>query len=219
MPIQMLSQLALPPLVAAIPVGDVVMVAVGVGVIAFLAWRHFSARRSTPRPTAADTLAPKDRLVAMADRARQADMLERLIKEAEQVTKIAAQQLDAKSARLEKLIAEADIRITAMRAMEQAIPTPEPKPARSPSYRMIETLASPIIPASVEPERQPPIVEIPAPDSLTQRVLDMADAGRSPVEIARELEEHPGKIELMLALRSSRRGRPIPAASAPVPRT
>ena len=39
-------------------------------------------------------------------------------------------------------------------------------------------------------------------DSLTLAVYERADAGRNPIEIARELEEQVGKVELILALRS-----------------
>lgn len=40
-----------------------------------------------------------------------------------------------------------------------------------------------------------------AADPLTARVYALADEGLPPVEIARRLDQHTGKIELMLALR------------------
>ncbi len=53
--------------------------------------------------------------------------------------------------------------------------------------------------------------ETPAPvrttdpvDARTQQIYAMADEGRTPVEIASALEDQIGKIELILALRSSR---------------
>jgi hypothetical protein len=38
-------------------------------------------------------------------------------------------------------------------------------------------------------------------ESLTARVYEHADRGESPQEIARRLDEHVGKVELILALR------------------
>ena len=50
----------------------------------------------------------------------------------------------------------------------------------------------------------PEIDTLVAPrDPLTASVYEMADAGQSALDIARELDEHTGKIELILALRQS----------------
>ena len=38
-------------------------------------------------------------------------------------------------------------------------------------------------------------------DPLNQQVYDLADEGHPPVEIARRLQQHTGKVELILALR------------------
>lgn len=86
-----------------------------------------------------------------------------------------------KAAELRALIEAADERIAILRALaakEAAAPRPSP--------------VSGI-------ERKP---MAPAPlDAFTRRVYDLADSGRSPVDIASELGEHTGKIELILALR------------------
>lgn len=39
------------------------------------------------------------------------------------------------------------------------------------------------------------------PDPLTRKVYALADAGRTPLQIAQALDEQPGKVELILALR------------------
>jgi hypothetical protein len=40
-------------------------------------------------------------------------------------------------------------------------------------------------------------------DPLARAVFELADAGRTPVQIAGELNEHTGKVELILNLRKS----------------
>lgn len=64
-----------------------------------------------------------------------------------------------------------------------------------------------------EPSTDPPSVEVApfgttyfseALDPLTANVYELADRGRTPVEIARNLDEQVGKVELILALRSDR---------------
>lgn len=44
----------------------------------------------------------------------------------------------------------------------------------------------------------------PPADPQTIRIYRLADEGRSPMEIAQELDEHVGKVELILALRKAR---------------
>ena len=50
----------------------------------------------------------------------------------------------------------------------------------------------------------PPASAVPA-DPLTTTVYELADAGHGPVEIAQQLEEQVGKVELILALRGDDR--------------
>lgn len=42
----------------------------------------------------------------------------------------------------------------------------------------------------------------PAVDPATQMIYELADQGRAAIDIARELDEHIGKVELILALRA-----------------
>ncbi|MHC5001682.1 MAG: hypothetical protein ACYTJ0_01025, partial [Planctomycetota bacterium] len=91
-----------------------------------------------------------------------------------------AAQLDDKAERLEQLLADADDRLA---RLEGAV------------------IDAPVgsVPAPGTPS---PRVEPPS-DPLTCSVYRLADAGRQPVEIARELDEQVGKVELILALRES----------------
>lgn len=79
--------------------------------------------------------------------------------------------LEQKSEQIEQLLAEADERIAMLRALNHSIAESKPMP-------------------TVEPA-----------DPLTRSVYELADSGRSPVEIARKLDEQVGKVDLILALR------------------
>lgn len=119
--------------------------------------------------------------------------LERLIHDTENVTRLAAEALDERMRQLEVLIALADERLAeldkrmAAHAEEQASRTPEVR------IRPIETPR----------------------DSVMEEIYRLADEGRTPVEIARQLEEHAGKVELILALRTSRLGQRPPTSARP----
>lgn len=102
--------------------------------------------------------------------------LESLMVDIEQLAKRLGSQLDAKVIQVEKLVAEADRRIEILRNLKA---TP---PAGNDGATQAAPLTAP-------------------PDPLTQSVYDLADAGKSPPEIASETGEHLGKVELILALR------------------
>lgn len=103
--------------------------------------------------------------------------LRQMMVDLEEVTRQFSAQLDAKSRRLEKLIEEADHRIAQLGN----------GPASTSRLQPHESVEVP-----------PPVV--PA-DPLTQSVYQMADQGVQTDEIARRLDEHIGKVELILALR------------------
>jgi hypothetical protein len=105
------------------------------------------------------------------------------------------QRLDDRAARIESLLAEAKATIGRLEAM-RAAPAPEsPRPAKS---------------ARVQREQhEPPVVEVVArepvesatSDPLRASVYSLADSGADAVAIARQLDEHIGKVQLILALR------------------
>jgi DNA-binding protein H-NS len=100
-------------------------------------------------------------------------------------------QLDTRSAKLEALIREADEKIATMKSQPAAPPQnppraalqnqPPPPPAGSPF--MAESTDQPMI------------------DPRHALVYALADQGRSPKDIAQELNRPSGEIELILALR------------------
>lgn len=133
--------------------------------------RSFLARRRSGAPRPTSV---HDRVLRFGRLAREREELESLMSDVRELTRLCAAQLDSRTAKIEKLLERAE------RAASR-----------------LEGVAD--VPA-VETRRIS--VATPAPrDPHAERIFALADAGRSPVEIASELGEHVGKIELMLALR------------------
>jgi hypothetical protein len=115
--------------------------------------------------------------------------------ESEELVDLLCQRLDDRASRIESLLAEADAAIARLEAM-RAAPAPEsPRPAKS---------------ACVQREQhEPPVAEVVArgpvepttSDPLCTSVYSLADSGADPVAIAKQLDEHIGKVQLILALR------------------
>ncbi len=107
-------------------------------------------------------------------------------------------RLDERAARIESLLHDAKATIARLEALQSS--TPAPSPSRS--KRAPKNAAA-----------EPPLVEVIAPaqssvraaqspaDPLCARVYQLADSGADAVEIAKQLSEHTGKVQLILALR------------------
>lgn len=128
------------------------------------------------------------------ERVRQKDAvrgdLEQLMVEIEQLARRMSAQLDAKSIELDSLVRKADERIAELRRLTSATPAP---PAPTPPLGGDRAAAS-APPASAARSGD-------GGDPLATRVCDLASQGLTPGEIARRLDEHVGKVELILALR------------------
>ena len=157
------------------------------GVVFITAWLFMRIRKrrmeGPGHPTAREQL----------ERYRQHDGvkhdLEGLMVDIEQLAKRLGAQLDAKAMRLEKLIDDADLRISQLDT-----PLPPALPSTKP-----QTQTLPTTPDNVEAHNAP---DAPAlPDPLTAEIYALADEGLTPPQIATRLDEHTGKIELILALR------------------
>lgn len=144
------------------------------GVVLLLLTMMFSLRRRTSRNSQLD---PREKI----ERDRQTNStrndLRQMMVELEEVTRQFSAQLDAKSRRLEKLIEQADQCIAKL-SNGTSLP-----PSSSPRSQVQMPLAN------------------EQTDPLTQSVYQLADKGVEASEIARRLNEHVGKIELILALR------------------
>jgi hypothetical protein len=148
------------------------------GVLLITMWLMFRLRRkraqAATKPTAHEQLEQNRQARGMRGD------LEQVMVEVEQLARRFSAQLDAKSTHLRQLIEQADQRIAELKRLEG------------------ETLPK----AALPPEDHPPESHPSENESeLAQSVYRMADAGNDPIEIARSLNEHVGKIELILALR------------------
>lgn len=110
----------------------------------------------------------------------QRQTLEALMVEVQELTRLCAAQMENRATRLEKLIREADDRLA---KLEQHTGV------RDHSVRIPERPGAPS--AFLRHHADP----------ITDRIYQLADKGVPSVEIARELDEHTGKVDLILALR------------------
>jgi len=152
------------------------LVLVGFGFYMTFMIRGKIARRNAARPTSRELI---EQLKAPARR-RNIDANTHTA-ELEQIARRLSAQLDNKARRLEVLIDEADQRIAALGGASE--PTSAPAPPAAPPPRT----------AGGNGNRRT--------DALTVAVYEQADAGLSSVEIAQQLDEQVGKVELILALR------------------
>ena len=113
--------------------------------------------------------------------------LEDLMVEIEQLAKRFGAQLDAKTVQLEQLLVEADAKIERLHTVQSRVSDRQDTSTHT---------ASPGTDATPS--------DIPD-DPVARSVYELADAGNNSAEIARALNEHVGKVELILALRGAGR--------------
>ncbi len=158
------------------PLPAVVMVVVMVGFAIFMTFsiRGKISRRNAARPSARELVEQMRNHPRVVAGDAQAH-----VAELHDTARHLSAQLDNKARRLEKLIEDADQRIAALGSSAAVTP-----PATG-------TTAAPA-PSNGEQRTDP----------LTEEIYELADAGRTPVEIAQHLDEQVGKVELILALRA-----------------
>jgi hypothetical protein len=105
-------------------------------------------------------------------------------------------RMNHRAKQLEQLIADADDRIARLERLQPPDPVPRPAAPARPKPQIEPLRAEPVRAAH-------PAARAESLDPLTRSVYQLADHGCSPVEIARELNEQTGKVELILALRNS----------------
>lgn len=146
----------------------------------------------------------RDQRETLQNRAER-DSLEKLMVEVQELTRVCAAQIENRATKLEHLIELADQRLAELeRATNQR---PAPAPVAAERERAVETRsASPSSGRSrdwsAEGDEEP---ASPAQrrDQLAERVHELSAMGLKSVEIARQLDEQVGKVELILALRSA----------------
>lgn len=161
-PDQLLPSVLLVAESVTVPVLSVVLTGIGVVLLVGLALTYGIRRRDSAGPS----MSPAERR-----------KLEDLVSDAEELTGRLAASLDAKAARIERLIAQADERLG--RLENQSLSEARPRPDRR--------------------NAQQAGVEDTGP--LNRRVYDLADRGLPPVEIAKQLSQQVGQVELILNLR------------------
>lgn len=119
---------------------------------------------------------------------------------------VTAQRL---AARLDERVAALDMASLRMNATRNALPrTPAPAHTRARPSDVVAPESAYAATSGSQPDRArtggaatATLSSRPAIDPLTRQVYDLADAGRTPLSIARDLNEQVGKVELILALR------------------
>lgn len=155
--------------------------------IMFIIAAMFSLGRSR-RKSASGNLTARDALERAKQKQEVRNDLESLMVDLEQMARRLSAQLDAKTMQVEKANREADERIAQLEALKAELVRPTTIASR------VEQGSSD---SSLHAHDQPPADA----DPLTREVYALADQGRGPADIARELKEHQGKVELILALR------------------
>ena len=176
-------------------------------------------QRVATQPTA------REQLERGREKQRMRGDLDQLMVELEQLTKRFSAQLDAKTLQLEKLIDQADRRIDELKRLQDEAPglnqAPPPQdaetalraasigtPSRTGSQPSTShsTAAAKTTVAAANGSAFASISDRSAArekDELVRHVYALADQGLDAGGIAHQLDEHIGKVELMLALRKA----------------
>jgi hypothetical protein len=154
-------------------------------------WRSPSQRSRDPLSHPAPPSLAQQRSVERDVQALMHELLE--------MSRKIVQQLDAKSARLQELMKQADARIEHLAEMEKRAATTAAKASRE------EASPPPIPPANAKPHSAPePEISIQI-DPRHEQVYLLEDEGLSAMQISNRLNMPEGEVELILALRPRRR--------------
>ncbi len=132
------------------------------------------------------------------------DDLREMMVELEEMARRFGAQLDAKAIYLEKLLDQADERMLALRRLEpnrglDSPPTDSNDDGMANSQAGVLQATDAVRTSNVESAAVAAVdTEV---DPLVEKIYKMADEGQTPIEIARNLDEQIGKVELILALR------------------
>ena len=151
--------------------------------ILFIIMAMFSLGRARKR-TGANRDTARDHVERAREKQGVRTELEALMVDINRMARDLGGQLDAKIIRIEKATEEADERIAQLEALRDSLNDPS-------------AMGKPAADQLVTPQADAASV-----DPLTKEVYALADQGKGPVDIAQQLDEHVGKIELILALRT-----------------
>lgn len=141
------------------------------------------ARRNAAQPTS------RQRIEQLKSAVNRQDDIQVTVADSLKTIQDMAARLNNRAERLERLVEQADERIAQLEAALEGVAFgPAGDSPDEGEFPVAETAPAPARPA------------LPS-DPLTRAVYELADAGRDPIAIARELDEQIGKVELILALR------------------
>lgn len=192
-----------------------------VGVLMLIMWMVMMVRkrrrRNAHQPTA------REQLERLRQRERTRDDLNQIMVDIEQMAKRVSAQLDAKAVELDRLLDRAERQAAELRRLKgEPEPTAasyqvdEADPANQAAYDESQSVDAfePASPSDSGRGSQrglpgfgdrstPASDEFQSDDPLTRSVYQLADAGLVATDIAGRLNEHVGKVELILALRQT----------------
>ncbi len=149
--------------------------------------RKLSERGASPREFA------REQVARLKDQHHMKGDMEELLVELQELSRNINAQIDTKFAKLEASIRSADERIARMEQLQAALPERETFDTLLTDDQLLDRpAAAPAAPA--------PRVAI---DPRRRTIFDLADAGKSPLEIAQQTGEPTGEVELILSLRKS----------------
>ena len=161
-----------------------VVAVVGIGVLLMISVRSKIARRN------ADRLSPRELIEQLKSAGRHRGDAQSASAELLESARQLAAKLDNKAARLEVLIQQADERISLMSQLSGTSGVAHDGPS-------LTRVAEPDRARTPVSANGPPV----SLDPLTQSVYELADSGYQSIQIAQELDEQVGKVELILSLR------------------
>jgi len=141
----------------------------------------------------------REQLGQLREKERVRGDLESLMVEVEQLARQMSAQLDAKSHRLEQLLDEADRKIAELQRSRDDHAERDAADASEPGLEEPSMSTPPPTVGAPSPPGPDPAVR----DALPHRVYELADQGLAAEQIADQLDEHAGKVELILALRNT----------------
>lgn len=151
------------------------------------------------RKSSANTLTPDEEVERNRQLKGMRGDLEELMVDIEELARRFSAQMDAKAMRLEKLIDEADAKLAELdRRLGKTGGAGEEGARPGATMRVREPYEAE---TGGDDGARPARQGGGSDDPVAKRVYQLADRGMSPQDIARTLDEHVGKVELMLALR------------------
>lgn len=178
-----------------ITMGQVVLLFAAVGILTLV---MFGTRRRFKESKALGGQPARKRFALSQEQTLARNDLERVMLELDELSRQVHGRLDVKMARLEVLIRDADSRISRLNQVLQDNQSSQPQKG-SPTQRVAS---------------QRPVDRADAsPDSRYGAIYRLADQGKSVAEIARQVGQTAGEVELILGLRRARqRAEPAPSS-------